>query len=700
MQAGTNPNSSGQFSIVATPVYQGEPSDKQFTVRIYTDASRTQLVATTSSLTLRAHGTISSVSWNPTSVNEGQQFSYTINTTNMPPNDQLGLYFNTVAIQGTITTTDFLASGGALNGVLAGSTNGSGQIVGTLPTYMDTELEGVETFRLDFRAPDNTTTLHTGQTLTIAAPTYNVTTNITQVNEGNGVVITVYTTGVPVTTTLYWTATAVSGTINQGDLSPLTGSASVVESVGQYAAAFQILVTADSFTEGTESFRVDVYRDAAKTILVGSSPTITINDTSLSLPTYNSITPNVTQVNEGGTVTFTVSTSNIANGTTLYWSTNGSMTASDFSDQATTGSFTITSNSGTITRTLTNDVTTEGTETFTISVRTGSTSGTVQLTSSTITVSDTQVTPAPTLAVQTTPQMVGTTTTVNPGQTITYTWSTTNATIVEARVNGGSWVNMGSTGSSVTYGPYTYSQQGSYALDIRATGPGGSVTQSYTYVIRTAQIFVSAQPTSIGEGSSTTFTLSPSNCVAGWYYWASSMQGADFTDGSTSGSFYYGGSGSPTITRTLTNDATTEGTEYLSITIYGTDNSTALGAYSQVTVSDTSQTPPPPSFSFAQLQEIYDGQYRARLSIYSNNLSSSISVSATAYYAVGANQPQQSCTNTYPALNLSGSGSSNPLTLNSTGWSNHTTAFTLVYYISISGAYSYSGYSNTTNVYL
>ena len=65
-------------------------------------------------------------------------------------------------------------------------------------------------------------------------------------------------------------------------------------------------------------------------------------------PTY-SIGQSSTSINEGSTVTFTVSTVYVSDGTTLYWtinSTSGTVDANDFSDGATSGSFTISSGTG------------------------------------------------------------------------------------------------------------------------------------------------------------------------------------------------------------------------------------------------------------------------------------------------------------------------------------------------------------------
>ena len=99
------------------------------------------------------------------------------------------------------------------------------------------------------------------------------------------------------------------------------------------------------------------------------------------------ITPAASSVNEGSALTFNVGGTNIINGT-YYWSINNTTTAAgDFS--ASTGSFTITNNAGSFTVTAVADATTEGAQTFTVSLRTGSVSGTIVATSSTVTINDT-----------------------------------------------------------------------------------------------------------------------------------------------------------------------------------------------------------------------------------------------------------------------------------------------------------------------
>ena len=112
-------------------------------------------------------------------------------------------------------------------------------------------------------------------------------------------------------------------------------------------------------------------------------------------PTF-AVSPSTSSVNEGSSVTFTVTTSNVSDGTTLYWSLNtvsGTINSSDFTGAAVTGSFSISSNTGSVALTLANDTTTEGSESFQLQVRTGSTSGTIVATSSTVTIGDTSTNP-------------------------------------------------------------------------------------------------------------------------------------------------------------------------------------------------------------------------------------------------------------------------------------------------------------------
>jgi Concanavalin A-like lectin/glucanases superfamily len=101
------------------------------------------------------------------------------------------------------------------------------------------------------------------------------------------------------------------------------------------------------------------------------------------------ISPNASAVNEGDTITYSISTVGVADGTTLYWTNSGTTVGADFTGSANSGSFTVNSGTATFTRVLANDYLTEGTETVVVDIRTGSTSGPVVATSGTVSVADT-----------------------------------------------------------------------------------------------------------------------------------------------------------------------------------------------------------------------------------------------------------------------------------------------------------------------
>lgn len=106
------------------------------------------------------------------------------------------------------------------------------------------------------------------------------------------------------------------------------------------------------------------------------------------------VSSNFASINEGQNVTFTVNTTNISNGTQLFWSVAGGpgFTAADFTDGAGTGSFFINSNTGSVIRSLASDYVTEGPEFFILEIRINSVAGQIIATSPIVAVNDTTVT--------------------------------------------------------------------------------------------------------------------------------------------------------------------------------------------------------------------------------------------------------------------------------------------------------------------
>jgi hypothetical protein len=83
-------------------------------------------------------------------------------------------------------------------------------------------------------------------------------------------------------------------------------------------------------------------------------------------PTY-SIEKSVSSVDEGASVTFTLTTTNVANGTEVPYTITG-ISATDITSGSLTGNFTVNSNTATVTITATADQLTEGAETATLTL--------------------------------------------------------------------------------------------------------------------------------------------------------------------------------------------------------------------------------------------------------------------------------------------------------------------------------------------
>ena len=105
------------------------------------------------------------------------------------------------------------------------------------------------------------------------------------------------------------------------------------------------------------------------------------------IPSFYSVTPTSYSVNEGSSRTFDVLTTNVPNATTLYF--YNSKQNADFPSSSRSGSFSISNGSGSFSVTPSSDNSTEGSETFTMSVRTGSTSGPTVATSRSVVINDT-----------------------------------------------------------------------------------------------------------------------------------------------------------------------------------------------------------------------------------------------------------------------------------------------------------------------
>lgn len=321
------------------------------------------------------------------------------------------------------------------------------------------------------------------------------------VNEGSSVTFTITTATVSNGTVFYWAAVSDTGATASDAFNDVAlGSVTMNSNSGTITLTMKL----DNLSPETgESFAIRLYytqsdRDSFINQFAQSN-IVTINNA-----TY-SISPASSNVNEGESLTINVTTTNISNSTTLYWSINHSTTnSSDFS--ANSGSFTISSNAGSFVIGPLADQVTEGAESFTVSIRAYSTSGTVLATSGTITINDTSTTPVASATLSASP------TSITAGGGSTLSWTTTNAS--SATINNGvGGVSVGS-GSTVVYPSSTTT----YTITpYNSLGNAGTSASATVTVYPVASSTLSASPSSITSGDSSTlsWTMTNSSIVFG-----------------------------------------------------------------------------------------------------------------------------------------------------------------------------------------
>ena len=328
-----------------------------------------------------------SVGVSTTNVNEGSSVDFTVNTTAVSAGTTV--YYSTVAVSSGTTAADFGDGSltGSFNIVGTGSTTGIATITRSIAA--DTLVEVGELFALQIREGSTSgTVVATSPTVTVNNVTsyYTITESATSVNEGSSVSFVVNTAGVSTSQPLYYST---GGTANAADFSnnSLSGSFSLVSTGSTTGiATFVRSIATDFDTESGEVFNIVIRTGSVSGTAVTTSSNITIGDTVPSV----TITESATSVDEGGSVTFTISGSNIPNGTYYYtiYEEEGTIASTDFNPANLDGSFTVNNNSGSLTITLAEDLTTEGTDKFRIQIRRDSISGNIIATSNAITVGD------------------------------------------------------------------------------------------------------------------------------------------------------------------------------------------------------------------------------------------------------------------------------------------------------------------------
>jgi len=285
-------------------------------IKLFTDSAWTNQVASTTVVIQDTSITpIPTYSFNTSSssVREGDSFSSTVSTSNLPAGTTV--YYS---LKGAgITAADF--SSGSLAG--SGSIGPDGRFSFSHTLASDLTTEGIEDLEIKLftdSARTNqvaTTTIAIQDTSTKPQPVYGLSTSRSIVNEGDFVATTVSTTGIEDGTNLYF---IVSGTgISENDFARVEINPRIViaparvgyvppkeNPIKDYGTVMsgklfiRHFVENDYKTEGTENLEIKLFTDSARTNQVATT-TVAIQDTSTTpIPTY-SINTSSSSVREG-----------------------------------------------------------------------------------------------------------------------------------------------------------------------------------------------------------------------------------------------------------------------------------------------------------------------------------------------------------------------------------------------------------------
>lgn len=611
-------------------------------IRFYSDSNYTAPIGNQLSFDI---GDASKTTWSFTrspstgTINEGSSISITATPSN-PAQSHITIYY---WLNGTgITSGDFVSAS------LEGSFISNSGL--TLDMKNDLTTEGIENVGITFYSDFNRT-IPIGNTLSwtigdtsLTPPSYSLSVSANSVNEGSDFTFTINSANVlSYPFTAYYKLTGTGITVDDTDFDPLLGSVSVNSS----SESFTINASTDQLTEGNETLTFTIYSDAARTIQLGSSVSIVLNDTSKTTWTFAKSTS--AAINEGDSISFTATPSNPAqSAVTIYYWVNGSgILDEDFNPNGTLGSFN--SSSG-LTLTMRNDLTTEGSETVGITFYSDS---------------------GRTIQIGNTLSWVVNDTSLNPPTYYVYFFTPSGS------VSEGNNTNLGVDSSYVVSYPvnlyYKLSGTGITALDTEypLTGPvtltepfvsvpvniasdqltegnetltitlysdsgltnqvGNSASINLIDSSTTTWSFSRSPSTgTINEGSTITFSTTPSNAAQApitVYYSVSGINTSDLTSGSLTGNF----SSSSNVSLTMTNDTTTEGSETATISFFSNSSRTiSIGSPINWTIGDTSLSPPSYSFSLSPSGTINEGT-SITITTTSTNI---VSYPITIYYTI------------------------------------------------------------------
>ena len=424
------------------------------------------------------------VSTNKTNYSEGEIINGTVTTTSVATGTTL--YWAMTTNSGTYAPEDFTDTG-------AYQPHGSGTVINGSFTFSaqvknDSISEGMETRRVRLYT-DSARTNYVRQSpqfyiLPSDQPSYGISAAQSVYNEGQTVYCGVSTTNVAPGTTLYWKITGAS--INEQDFIPNS-----VEGQGNISSSgsftFNRTISTDQLSESTETFKLQLFTNSARTSLVAESPLYSIIDTSQSIS--HLITPSSLNVVEGGSITYLVETTGYPPGSTMYWAMEGvGITEDDFSPvHLSAGQTLIGVNGGfEVFKNIVADELTEGSELIYFRcMYPTSDVGDIVATNTQVSILDTSTNPpipAPTI------NFTASSTNINSGDQVILTWNVTDSN--NTTINQG----IGSVPNSSTETVYP-TQTTTYTLS--ASGPGGTNSATVTITVAIPPVLSVSGPSQI-----------------------------------------------------------------------------------------------------------------------------------------------------------------------------------------------------------
>ena len=427
-------------------------------------------------------------------------------------------------------------------------------------------------------------------------------TNSGTILENSVINLTFNTSGFEVSTTLYWNILHI--TTGNTDFFGSTASGSFTQNAPSNSGGFSIITALIGDTsKSSRTFQIEIRTGSSSGPVVYTSGTFNI-------PAITStVSWTVTPVNEGSNTNLQVFLGNVGNYTTYVANISYTGTAGAFDFNNLPSSINIGSGTFTVIYTALADLTTEGTETLTATVRFGASS--FLLGNPTLTISD--------ISTNVSATVTPTLTSVNEdGTAVTFNVSTTGFTSgtlywtvlgISGTLNsadftqgniGGSFSITSSAGSFVlniaadaaTEGTETFQVQvRTVSTSGTVVGTSGTITIADTSIGATATIIPTS--TSVNEdGTAVTFNVSTTNFTSGTLYYtvlgiSGTLNSADFTQ-PIAGSFSITSSAGSFVLN-IAADAATEGTETFQVQVRTVSTSgTVIGTSGTITIADTS----------------------------------------------------------------------------------------------------------------